>query len=338
MSKFNYERSRRRTVLGDMLPAATAISAQGIWGQWNLTTQNAAQQLSALLAWYQEMGVSVAVGDDAINWCQRGDAPPGADFELVALPGAAAIRPEEIDRSRPRPTAQSQPTTRNQSGAPPSSTNVAAVRGIVARNVGEGGVKAAPVKISATTLAELRAELDAFEGCGLKATAKSLCFYRGAEHARVMVIGEAPGRDEDSVGHPFAGPAGLLLDAMLGAIGLSEADAHITNVVYWRPPGNRKPTAQETAACAPFILRQIALVGPTYLLILGEVAAKQLLATSDGIMKVRGKWGTISCEGREIRALATLHPAYVLKVPAAKRQVWRDLLTLKLAVSGSDGR
>jgi uracil-DNA glycosylase len=289
------------------------------------------------------MGVSVAVGDDAINWCERGDVAPGAAFQLIPLAGAGgaahvvgevAARPR-LEAGRDGALAAPRP---GSGAAPREQGTVAPVRGIVARKSGDVAQSGGTARVAAKSLVALRAELEAFEGCGLKATAKSLCFYRGADKARVMIIGEAPGRDEDLAGRPFAGQAGQLLDAMLGAIGLGEGDVHITNVVYWRPPGNRTPTAQETSACAPFVMRQIELVAPDFVLILGGVAAKQLLGTPDGIMKVRGKWRTVASGGRDIPTLATLHPAYVLKVPASKRQVWRDLLALKLAVAGQDTR
>lgn len=192
-----------------------------------------------------------------------------------------------------------------------------------------GGV---PVKVEAATLTALGEALAQFEGCSLKATAKSLCLFRGAEKARIMVIGEAPGRDEDHAGQPFVGQPGQLLDRMLGAISLSPSDVHMTNLVYWRPPGNRKPTAQEVAACAPFLIRQIELVEPQILVLLGEATARQMLGSSEGIMKLRGKWRDAGIGGRSIKAIATLDPAYVLRAPSSKRQVWRDLLAIKQLV------
>src|SRR5262249_9753130 len=133
---------------------------------------------------------------------------------------------------------------------------------------------------TAATLPELAATLERFEGCGLKATAKNLCFYRGPPRARLMLIGEAPGREEDLAGKPFVGRAGQLLDKMLAAIGLSDADVHITNIVYWRPPGNRTPTPLEAEACRPFLERQVELVAPELLVLLGGAAAKHVLGVS----------------------------------------------------------
>lgn len=170
--------------------------------------------------------------------------------------------------------------------------------------------------------------LDAFNGCALKATAKNLCFFRGAERARLMLIGEAPGRDEDLSGVPFVGPAGQLLDKMLGAIGLGEADVHITNTVYWRPPGNRTPSPQETQACRPFLDRQIELVGPDIIALLGGAAVNTVLGTTGGIMRMRGTWREIEVGGRRIKVMPTLHPAFLLRSPANKRQAWRDMLAL----------
>ena len=184
----------------------------------------------------------------------------------------------------------------------------------------------------AATLAELEALIAAFEGCALKRTAKSLCFARGSSGARLMLIGEAPGRDEDLQGKPFVGRAGQLLDLMLTAIGLSESEVYITNTVYWRPPGNRTPTPEEVEACAPFLTRQIELLAPKILVLLGGAAAKNILGVTEGIMRLRGKWLSYPCVVGPITTLATLHPAYLLRNPEAKRYAWRDLLMVKEAL------
>ncbi len=184
----------------------------------------------------------------------------------------------------------------------------------------------------AATLAELEALVGAFDGCPLKRTAKSLCFARGNETARVMLIGEAPGRDEDLQGKPFVGRAGQLLDRMLAAIGLSESHVYITNTVYWRPPGNRTPSPQEIEACAPFLARQIELLAPKILVLLGGAAAKHILDVTQGIMRLRGKWLSYPCATGDIPTLATLHPAYLLRRPGEKRYAWRDMRMLKEAL------
>jgi uracil-DNA glycosylase len=304
-------------------------------------------RLSALLAWYREMGVTAALDTEPVDWRARGDKAPGAGFNLPerapqAVQRAAASIAAPSTASPPWDTSGSIPPARIQ---PPAARSPAGVRPEPQRPAparpqpvpavrafdAAPGAPPPPVRVPVTagSLAELAAALAAFDGCGLKGTAKNLCLYRGAQTAPVMIIGEAPGREEDIAGKPFVGPAGQLLDRMLAAIAMTESDVHITNVVYWRPPGNRTPTDQEVLACAPFLARQIELVQPKAVLLLGGAAAKQILATADGIMKLRGKWRDLEIGGRTIPVLPTLHPAYVLRTPASKRQVWRDLLALK---------
>lgn len=293
---------------------------------------NTPQRLAALLAWYREMGVSAVLDDTPVDWRLRGEIAPGAGFAMPDAPSrvGAVSRPAggAAQASKGAVTGATRPSAQGMRPAPSlrPPANVRSFDG--AGGVASPGAGAARIKVEANTLVELAAALEAYEGCALKTTAKNLCLYRGAERARVMLIGEAPGREEDLEGRPFAGPPGELLDKMLAAIALSEADVHLTNLVYWRPPGNRKPTVQEAAACAPFLARQIELVAPDIVVALGEAAARQILSTSDGIMKVRGKWREIEVSGRKIKAIATLDPAYVLRAPASKRQVWKDLLLL----------
>ncbi len=191
-------------------------------------------------------------------------------------------------------------------------------------------------KIAATChdLEALQAAMAAFTGCALRDTATQLVFADGAADARLMVIGEAPGGEEDRAGRPFVGPAGQLLDRMLGSIGLDRRTVRIANAVPWRPPGNRAPTEAEIALCLPFLHRQIALTRPRGLLLLGAVAAKALLAAPErdlGIGRLRGTWRKVSIEGLEapLPALPTFHPAYLQRMPGAKAQAWRDLLALR---------
>lgn len=282
--------------------------------------------LSTLLAWYREMGVDAALDEAPIDWTARANAAPGSRY---VWPERPAAEPEAPPRSSapPRPADASAPRPRPVAPAPSPPI----------RSFAPAGAKppadASPSgPVAAASLAELEAALASFEGCGLKATAKHLCLYRGAPQADLMIIGEAPGREEDLSGKPFVGPAGQLLDKMLAAIGRTEANVHITNVVYWRPPGNRTPSLQEMQACAPFLARQIELVAPQVILVLGAAAAKQMLATDEGITRLRGKWKEIGSGGHKVPAMATLHPAYVLRVPASKRQVWRDLLAVRQAL------
>jgi uracil-DNA glycosylase family 4 len=278
--------------------------------------------LLALLTWYRDMGVADAVAAEATNWLTRGDVAPGK--RAPARDAAAVLVPPSSGPARaPAVTALVTGAVTGRLDAPrrfPTTTPADAER------------RARSLAGTAASLADLEAHLHHFDGCALKATAKTLCFYRGAAAAPVMVVGEAPGREEDLAGRPFVGPAGQLLDKMLAAIGLDERHVHITNVVYWRPPGNRTPTPQEVQLCWPFLQRQIALVAPRVLVLLGGAAAKHVLGVAEGILRVRGTWREIEIAGHVIRAIATLHPAYLLRTPAHKRLAWRDLLTIKAAL------
>ena len=167
----------------------------------------------------------------------------------------------------------------------------------------------------------------------LKTTAKQLVFADGNPKSRLMFVGEAPGRDEDIAGLPFVGPSGRLLDLMMAAIGLDRGAVYIANIVPWRPPGNRTPTPQESAICLPFILRQIELVDPEVLVCLGNPSTQTLLSLKDGITKTRGRWFKYNTGKREIRAMPTLHPAYLLRQPLSKRLAWRDFLAIKKALA-----
>ncbi|MDX2259532.1 MAG: uracil-DNA glycosylase [Hyphomicrobiaceae bacterium] len=316
--------------------------------------------LMDLLAWYGELGIDTFLSDKAIDWSERGDTPPGASVRAALRARAAGLGADDVPATgAPHKASGGRPGTTATPGGPSTSSprpEVPARKSIPAplpatsragsgkASAGSTAAKAAataarspaPATASlaagANTLDELAARLAAFEGCPLKATAKSTCVFRGAATARLMIIGEAPGRDEDIAGKPFVGRAGQLLDRMLAAIAMGEDDVHITNTVYWRPPGNRTPTPQETEACRPFVERQIALVGPEVVLALGGVAAKAIIGTGEGIMRARGKWQDVTLGGHAVRAIASLHPAYLLRTPAAKRLAWRDLLAVRAAL------
>lgn len=297
------------------------------------------EALAALLAWYREMGVDAAIGEQPVDWLARGDVPPGAGYRAEAMPpaapptrqpsrsAAATALPSSRPASPPRPA---QPT------ATPAAAPRAEPRRFASAPPDVAEVSARQAARAAATIEDLGSALARFDGCGLKATAKSTCFYRGSPHARLMIIGEAPGRDEDIEGKPFVGRAGQLLDRMLASIGLDETDVHITNIVYWRPPGNRTPTPHEAQVCRPFLERQIELVAPAVILLLGGPAMKHVLDLQDGIMRVRGKWRDVVIGSHKAKAMPTLHPAYLLRTPVAKRLAWRDLLMVKqtLATAG----
>jgi DNA polymerase len=254
---------------------------------------------AALLAWYVAMGVDIALEDEPID-------------RLTA-------RPPMAEPARPSATPANSLRT-----APP----------LVAVAPSDEAAQAARTTAKAArTLDELREALNRFDGCNLRLTATQLVFADGNPEGRVMFVGEAPGRDEDIQGLPFVGRSGQLLDRMLAAIGLSRQSAYIANVIPWRPPGNRTPTPQETAICRPFIERQIELADPDFLILLGGASAKELLNSPDGILKLRGQWRDYDTGTRTIKAMATLHPAYLLRQPLQKRLAWRDFLALKTALS-----
>jgi DNA polymerase len=256
-----------------------------------------------LLSFYLEAGVDAAVGDipnDNLS------APA-----LVPGPPSPAPPPKALDRT----AAPAVPAAI----APPPAAPDAAV--MAAREAAR----------SAKTLDELRALLDKFEGCPLKATASRLVFADGNPQSRLMLVGEAPGREEDLEGLPFVGRSGKLLDLMLNAIGLDRTKVYIANTVPWRPPGNRTPTPVETQICLPFIRRQIELADPDVLVCVGGPSSAALL-NMQGILKNRGRWVAYHTGSREIRAMATLHPAYLLRSPIAKRLAWRDMLAIKKAL------
>src|SRR5438477_7545111 len=259
-----------------------------------------------LLAFYVEAGVDAALDEMPVD---RFAERPAAENEAPAV--SVAPRPD------PRPPAPIIP--RPQAVAPPSPD----VAVMAARETAK----------SAASLEALRAMLLGFDGCALKLTAKQLVFADGNPQARVMFVGEAPGREEDIEGLPFVGPSGRLLDLMMAAIGLDRTTAYIPNIIPWRPPGNRTPTPQEAQICLPFMRRQIELADPDVLVCLGGPAAAALLGAREGILKTRGRWFTFHTGTREIRAIATLHPAYLLRQPLQKRLAWRDFLAIKQALA-----
>jgi DNA polymerase len=186
-----------------------------------------------------------------------------------------------------------------------------------------------PTTVAAATIAELRHEVEVFKGCPLRTGNVSTVFADGNPEADLMLIGEAPGAQEDRMGLPFVGPAGQLLDRMLAAIGRNRTTAYITNVTFWRPPGNRTPTPAEVETTMPFVRRHIALVRPKAIVALGACAARALTGDVTGIMRLRGQWRTIGVEGKDFQVLPTLHPAFLLRQPESKRLAWADLLAVK---------
>jgi DNA polymerase len=259
--------------------------------------QDDGQAAAELIRWYLDMGVDAVLDEephDRLTEARAALAPRARPAEAEARPAFA--------------------------GAAADTNDVAAQARLLAR--------------SAKSLDELRRLLEQFEGCALRTTAKSLVFDDGNPEARLMVVGEAPGAEEDRLGLPFVGRSGQLLDRMLAAIGLDRQGCYIANIIPWRPPGNRTPTPQESAVCQPFIVRQIELADPDILVCLGGPSAQALLGFKEGIMRSRGKWVEYDTGSRKIRAIATLHPAYLLRQPLQKRLAWRDFKAIRVALKG----
>ncbi|KKB83963.1 DNA polymerase [Devosia limi DSM 17137] len=257
-------------------------------------------EMVSVLEWYRAAGVDIAVGEEPVDrFAQRPPVRPqqAAAPVKAALPGMAPERP-----APPPPPVVFQ--------ADPAEARMLAA--------------------SAQSLGELEATLNAYEGCGLKLRATQLVFADGNPDAEIMLIGEAPGAEEDRQGKPFVGKSGQLLDRMLAAIGLDRTKVYIANTVPWRPPGNRTPSPEEMALCLPFLHRQVELVAPRLIVTLGGPAMQTVFSTTSGILKMRGKWSEVVVGNHGVQAMPTLHPAYLLRAPAAKQQAWRDLLSLRL--------
>jgi DNA polymerase len=273
----------------------------------------------ALLRWHIEMGADEAIGDEPVNRLGQ----PTLATTIQAAPKNAvtpklspAIPPVAPD------TANRVPAVRSVGAAPPSA---------FAQSAAQAAQSARALAAGAESLAALEAAIASFEGCALKRTATNTVIADGNPAAPLMIIGEAPGADEDRIGRPFVGRAGQLLDRMLAAIGLDRSGVLITNVIYWRPPGNRTPTAEEIAACLPFILRHVALVRPKALVLAGGTAARALLPPGPGITRLRGQWFELAIPGLDapVPTLPMFHPSFLLRAPERKREAWRDLLAMR---------
>lgn len=267
------------------------------------------------LAWQEAMGIDEVLLDDmaddrpvtmaALTTPSSVPAPVATPDHAMAQPQAAGAEAGPAEMALPAVTTAETPVP-----SAPTMTASAELAGI-------------------DTLVALRAALEAFEGCALKHTASNMIFADGNPAARVMVIGEVPGRDEDRVGLPLVGGAGQLFDRMLASIGLSRADAYVTTLIPWRPPGNRTPTDEEMGLLLPWLHRHIQLANPEFLVLLGGAPAKALLPQPGGILKLRGRWQDLDLgDGVTRQAMATLHPAYLVRSPAQKRLAYADLLAL----------
>jgi uracil-DNA glycosylase family 4 len=264
--------------------------------------------LLEIALFYAEAGVDEAIGDQPVD---RTQAPPAREAARpAAVPGQAAA---------PIPGG-------NPSANPPPRAPAASAPALLSASDVESAARRAAR--ACQTIPELEAAIKSFEGCGLKATATNTVIARGNPQAPLMIIGEAPGRDEDAQGLPFVGESGQLLDRMLKAIGRDEQNTYISNIIFWRPPGNRDPSTEEILACKPFIERLIELAQPKVIACAGKHSAATLLGTTQGITRTRGRWHEYQREGIGIPAMPLLHPAYLLRQPGVKREAWHDMLEL----------
>jgi uracil-DNA glycosylase len=279
-------------------------------------TPDPSPTVQQLLAFYLEAGVDCALDGEPVNRLSDPEAAAGATGPNLTASSLTASNPGETRPARPVKPASPTTAAVAEAGLAPEAA-IASAR---------EAARTAP------SLEVLRSMLENFDGCALKSTATRLVFADGNPQARVMFVGEAPGREEDIEGLPFVGRSGKLLDRMIAAIGLDRSKVYIANVIPWRPPGNRTPTPQETQICLPFIQRQIELVNPDILVTLGNPSTQTLLSTREGIMKTRGRWIDYDTGTRMIRAIATFHPAYLLRSPSYKRMAWQDLRAIAKAL------
>ena len=293
-------------------PLALPPAADDI-GAMSVNTPKTRTLLRDILAFYQAAGVDEALAEEPQNRLLQ--QQPEA-----AAPSSASARAEkEPVKASPAASAAAPATPR---AAIPDESQA---------------IRARELARQAKSLEELRALLADFDGCNLKYTAKNLVFADGNPDADLMLVGEAPGREEDLQGLPFVGRSGRLLDCMLAAIGRDRSTTYISNVIPWRPPGNREPSPLETEICRPFIERHIELKKPKVLVTLGNPSTKLLLNTQTGIMRMRGTWAIHkTASGMEIPTMPTLHPAYLLRNPAHKKLAWRDFLEVKMKMVSGD--
>jgi len=264
--------------------------------------------IRAWLEWYADLGADEAISDRPLDRLAPPAAPPAHAAPPPDAPAATApaALPRFEDQTAPRAR---RPALRSARGAANDARELAA---------------------GCSSLAELAAAVAAFDGCALKDTALNLCFADGSPDAEVMLIGEAPGAEEDRQGKPFVGPSGQLLDRMLATIALDRERVWITNLIFWRPPGNRPPTSAEITTCLPFLERQIELLRPKVVVSLGGAAARALLGLTEGVTKLRGRhFAYRLADGTAIPCMITFHPAFLLRQPGQKRLAWRDLLALR---------
>lgn len=283
---------------------------------------NDEKALKALIAWWEDAGIELEAP------IQRPRAVPANQTPARAAPQAASPAARAPER-----TPEAEPSARTATAA--------AARAAGYGQPASAGPSARELAAGADTLDALKTAIERFEDCPLKRTARNTVFARGSREARVMVVGEAPGKEEDEQAKPFVGRSGQLLDRMFASIGLGGDDLYISNILNWRPPGNRTPTQEEITMCLPFIERHIALKAPDILVVAGGISAQSLMRTSTGITRLRGQWGEYAVRDaageptdRTIPVLPVFHPSYLLRRPPEKRKAWLDMLALEARLAG----
>jgi uracil-DNA glycosylase family 4 len=292
------------------------------------------QMAASMLQFYAQAGVVDLLGDepidryaDTVKQLEQRKAKKAAKMDQMLSSNKA--RAENIRLQSSAPSQTQHPAQRPVQRPEQASTTLAVPDQAAMKETRE-------LAQSAKTIEELSAIIKSYKGCNLCHSAKNTVFADGNPEAPVMLIGEAPGRDEDMHGIPFVGPAGQMLDKMLAAISLDRTSCYISNIIPWRPPGNRTPVAHEIELCRPFVERHIELAQPKLLIFMGNVSTKTLLNTNKGILSIRGKWDEYKIGEEAVPAMPTLHPAYLLKNPVAKRNAWHDLLAIQAKLKELD--
>ena len=290
---------------------------------WGMETQPPSLEA---LKWQIDAGADEAIGDVPVDRFAEPPAEPLAVLEPENRQNEENNAKIAQKQAKIAPNGTKLEKKSNNSASKPTQTHKTATKPEITPDIG-----AYKLAAGAKILDDIAEILKTYEGCALKQTATNLVYCDGNKDADILFIGEAPGAEEDRQGRPFVGPAGKMLDRMLGAIGLDREQVLICNTLFWRPPGNRPPNQLEVAACLPFVERTIEIVDPKIVVMVGGTAAKTLLAQNEGIMKLRGKWFEYETSAmvRPIPAMAIYHPAFLLRSPGQKRDAWRDLLEIR---------
>lgn len=279
------------------------------------------QQLVSMLRYQFEAGVTDALFDVPVNRFDKA-------HQVIEHSAHYSEQAEQVKSSTPVPSGMQESRRPALENSRPAADSLARARPPV--SISSDDIAAAEkLAETAENLDALRQAVETFDGCPLKQAARNTVFSDGNSSAKLMLIGEAPGRDEDREGKPFVGVSGQLLDQMMHYIGFTRETMYITNIVPWRPPGNRTPKPEETAICLPFVKKHIDLIKPDLILMIGGTSAKELLQTTNGISKLRGQWHSLTIHGTTYKTLPLFHPAYLLRNPARKAETWQDLLKVK---------